>query len=387
MTGRSELPAGARAWLGEAAAGSAAAGAPALPWVSLGRWPTPVSPLSLDGEALWIKREDLSHPGYGGNKLRTLEVLLGDAAARGVTRVWASGAYGSNHAVATLMHAKTAGLRAGALLFPQPYSETAAANLRASLALGPVVPVLSVATLPVAMLRGWQRDRRAGERPWMMAPGGASPLGALGALSAVFELAEQVRAQLVPAPRSIVVAAGSTCTSAGLLAGLALAQRLGAWPWPRPLLRAVRVTPWPVTSHYRVSALALRAAELALRLRAASGGGAVRGSGISRSELAAQLVIDGGQLGRGYGHATAAGEAAAARFAAAGGPELDSVYSAKAAAALRAAMAQERRGVGGESGAPMVLWSTKSAALPAGTAGAAGSELAAPFASWLSRRG
>lgn len=378
-----DLPDGARAWIGRAS----------LPWARIGHWPTPLTPLTLDGTGdapggqLWIKREDLSHPRYGGNKVRTLEVLLGDAAARGVTRVWATGAYGSNHAVATLAHAEAAGLAAGALLFPQPYSAVAAANLRSSLWLGarrgwPIVPVLSVATLPLAMIVEWRRERRAGLRPWMMPPGGASALGALGALSAVFELAAQLRASLAPPPASLVVAAGSTCTTAGLLAGLALAQRLGAWPWRRPIVRAVRVTPWPVTSHLRISALAHRTLRLADRLRGAS-------SEIGRDALASHLIVDGSQLGRGYGRATAAGDAAAARFAAAGGPSLDSVYAAKAAAALCALL----RAGGGDDG-PLLLWSTKSAAPPPMGPDASDETLdeaarppAPPFARWLARGG
>ncbi len=388
----SELPEGARAWLGEAR----------LPWARLGRWPTPVTSLELasagrGAEQIWIKREDLSHPRYGGNKLRTLEVLLGDAAARGVTRVWATGAYGSNHAVATLCHAESAGLAAGALLFPQPYSETAAANLRACLALGaergwPVLPILSVATLPLAMLRHWQRERRAGGRPWMMPPGGARPLGALGALSAAFELAAQLRAEEPPPPATIVLAAGSTCTAAGLLAGLALAQRLGVWPGERPRLRAVRVTPWPVTAHARIAGLAARAVALADQLRGAA-------SGIDKAELGAHLVVDGAQLGRGYGRSTSAGAAAMARFAAAigpgagpdagpdagpgagpdAGPALDSVYSAKAAAALLAAL-----DAGDGARGPLLLWSTKSAAMPQATA-LDRPPMPRPFARWLAR--
>lgn len=370
-----ELPDGARAWLGPRA----------LPWARFGRWPTPVSELLLDGARLWIKREDLSHPRYGGNKLRTLEVLLGDAAARGVTRVWATGAYGSNHAVATLTHAEAAGVKAGALLFPQPYSEAAADNLRACLAAGaPVLPMLHVATLPLAMLQRWQRDRRAGERPWMMPPGGASPLGALGALSAAFELAEQVRAGELPAPGCVVMAVGSTCTTAGLLGGLLLAQRLGVWRWRLPLVRAVRVAPWPVTSHYRVSALAERAVELADRLRGGS-------SGLGRAELAAHLVVDGAQLGAGYGRATAAGAEVTRRFAAAGGPALDSVYSAKSAAALYALLAERGSGDGGARGGagdgPLLLWSTKSAALPAAEASGARPPVPRAFARWLARGG
>lgn len=343
-----------------------------LPWVRLGHWPTAITPLVVDGVTIWIKREDLSHPRYGGNKVRTLETLLGDAAARGVTRVWAAGAYGSNHAVATMVHASTAGLAAGALLFPQPYSATAAANLRSSLSLGGlIVPVRSVATLPMAMFETWRRDRRAGQRPWMMPPGGASPLGTLGALSAVFELAEQLQAHLAPPPLRIFVAAGSTCTTAGILAGLALAHRVGRWPWPRPLVHSVRVTPWPVTSRYRISALAKQSIDLADRLRC-------HWSGIGRAELAAYLIVDGSQLGAGYGRSTMAGEDACRGFANAGGPTLDSVYTAKSVAALRSRL----RAKAGDG--PCLLWSTKSAS-PA-PLDPIGPSCPQPFARWLGDR-
>lgn len=340
----------------------------ALPWANLGTWPSPLTPLSLDGEALWIKREDLSHAGYGGNKVRTLEVLLGDARARGVTRVWAAGAYGSNHAVATLVHAPRADLAAGALLFPQPMSAPARENLLASAGMNvPLVAVPHVALLPWAMLATWRAERRHGHRPWMMPPGGATPLGALGALSAVFELAEQLAAQVAPPPSTIVVAAGSGCTTAGLLAGLALARQVGAWPWPMPHLHAVRVTPWPVTARARIAALAARALTLLERWGI--------GPAPDRKALARGLTVDGSQLGAGYGSATAAGDSAARAFAGAGGPMLDCVYTAKAAAGLRK-LAQR----GG--GRPLLFWSTKSAAPPPSSEPRA---LPLAMARWLAR--
>ncbi len=60
-----------------------------------------------------------------------------------------------------------------------------------------------------------------------MPPGGATPIGTMGALGAAFELAEQIEAGLAPPPRRIVLAIGSACTTAGLLAG-SLAHATGA---------------------------------------------------------------------------------------------------------------------------------------------------------------
>ena len=65
-----------------------------IPWAPLGRWPTPLEPApGIDG--LLLKREDASHTIYGGNKVRTLEMLLGQAKAAGHQRIWSIGAFGA----------------------------------------------------------------------------------------------------------------------------------------------------------------------------------------------------------------------------------------------------------------------------------------------------
>ena len=63
-----------------------------VPWVSIGRWPTPVSALAIDGRPIWVKHEGDAHPDYGGNKVRTLEVWFGHAQAHDARRIWAIGA-------------------------------------------------------------------------------------------------------------------------------------------------------------------------------------------------------------------------------------------------------------------------------------------------------
>lgn len=87
------------------------------PWVSLGEYPTPVEPLPAM-ESVWLKREDVSSPLYGGNKIRTLETLLGDARSKGIHKVWTLGAYGSNQAIALIVHGKRLGFETGGVLFP-----------------------------------------------------------------------------------------------------------------------------------------------------------------------------------------------------------------------------------------------------------------------------
>jgi len=375
-----------------------------VPWVALGTWPTPLTELALDGGSLWIKHEGEAHPRYGGNKVRTLEAWLGHVRDMGARRIWAIGAYGSNHAVATVIHAPAAGLDAGAMVFPQPYSPWAAENCGALVASGcPLIRLASVVQVPFA---AWRLARREPDAV-VMPPGGATPVGTFGALSAAFEIADQIAAHVAPPPRRIVLAVGSICTAAGLLAGLALAQAVGVWRWPVPIVHGVRVTPWPVTSRVRTADLARRTLIRVEQL----GGPRVA---ITLRELVRRLVIDGRELGRGYGRATPQSDAAmlelgalearsladAARSTAADAtapagahadagdaatrdrpalhvPRLDGVYSAKAAAAL---LRLHRAGVG-----PLLFWSSKSTATLAPPTPAAIDRAPPAIARWLRR--
>lgn len=310
-----------------------------IPTVAIGNWPTPLTAVQVDGRDVWVKDEGASNPTYGGNKVRTLEIWLAHAARRGAHRIWSIGAYGSNQAIATVLHAPKAGLEGAAMVFPQPSSEWAIENCGALIATGcPIKLLRSVVEVPFAALAMTRRERHA----IVMPPGGATVLGAFGAVGAAFELAEQIAAGLAPPPRRIVLAIGSTCTTAGLLAGFALAHVAGLWRWPVPIVHGVRVTPWPVTSRLRIADYARRTLVLAERL----GGPRVA---IGLPELYRKLVVDGRELGGGYGRITARGTAAIATLR---GPRLDGVYSAKAAAAL---LRLHRAGEG-----PLVFWSSKS---------------------------
>jgi D-cysteine desulfhydrase len=292
----------------------------------------------------YVKRDDLSSPVYGGNKVRTLEVLFGLAQAAGAREVVATGAYGSNHAVATALHAPRVGLRAGAILFPQPKSWAALENFRVSVTRAQSLSVLwHWLALPFAIVRA-----RAPER-FIMLPGGATPDGALGYVSAALELAQQVAAGELEAPRRVFVGVGSTCTSAGLLVGFAHAARLGIGFRQSPQLVSVRVTPWPVTSRFRILGLAVRTSE---RLAALAGDPKLR---LSRSELAPFLETDGSALGPGYGFPSASGLAAIELFRRHQLFALDTTYSSKA---LAGCLANPRARDGG----PFVWWSTKSTA-------------------------
>lgn len=343
-----------------------------LAWQELGEFPTPVQPAGR-GLCLWssggdayIKRDDLSSPVYGGNKVRTLEVLFGHARASGKTQVWSTGAFGSNHALASALHSRRAGLAAGALLFPQPSSWAALENLRCTLcAAGTATPLAHWAMLPFGM-----RTVAQGRDAYVMPPGGATPIGALAYVSAAFELVQQVERQLLPMPKTIVVGVGSTCTTAGLLVGFRSAAQLGLIPGEPPLLVSVRVSPWPVTSRYNVLRLAVatarKLADLTKDQRLSSD---VR-------QLGSRLRIEARFLGDGYGRPTESGRRAIERFRQHVPLELDTTYSAKSAAAFCESS---------DLAPPVLFWSTKSSARLPPLDPLRLARAPAPFRAWIRR--
>ncbi|MGH1555720.1 pyridoxal-phosphate dependent enzyme [Streptomyces sp. L7] len=75
------------------------------PRVELATFPTPVEPaprlataIGLGPDDLWIKRDDLTGLGGGGNKIRKLEWTVGAALAEGADTLVTTGAPQSNHA-------------------------------------------------------------------------------------------------------------------------------------------------------------------------------------------------------------------------------------------------------------------------------------------------
>lgn len=70
--------------------------------IKLANLPTPLEECKrlrkqLGGPALWIKRDDMTGLGLGGNKLRKLEFLLGDAVDKGCDCIITSGTVQTNH--------------------------------------------------------------------------------------------------------------------------------------------------------------------------------------------------------------------------------------------------------------------------------------------------
>ena len=205
----------------------------ALPRLSLAQLPTPLQPapqllkklIGIAGPTLYIKRDDLSGTELTGNKVRKLELLLADAQARGADTVLTCGGAQSNHCRATALSAAQLGLRCILLLRvedpakPPPLS----GNLLLSALSGAQVRFISRAayqTREALMAELGAELRGQGRTGYAIPEGGSNALGSLGYVRCV----EELRAQ-VPDPErplTIVHAAGSGGTGAGLLLGVAL---------------------------------------------------------------------------------------------------------------------------------------------------------------------
>lgn len=291
-----------------------------LPRVELATVPTPLRPapqLSKTlGVEIWFKRDDLTGFGLGGNKVRMLEYLLGDALSRGSDCLVTGSGPQSNWAMLAALAARRCGLDAYLVCYGEPVpatgnlqlAELAGAHLtftgspdRASVDAG-------IATLADEL-------RRDGRGPCVLPRGGATPIGALGYARASLELAEQLFATGLR-PRQLWLATGSGGTQGGLLAGAYWLQL------PFEVI-GVTVSRPALECRQRVGELAAGAAMLCSADR----------NNVADVISRAATVVEG-FLGPGYGIASAAATDAARLVAHTEGIFLDPVFGAKAMAAL-----------------------------------------------------
>jgi D-cysteine desulfhydrase family pyridoxal phosphate-dependent enzyme len=280
--------------------------------------PTPVEParrlarvLDMDGDALWIKRDDLTGLGGGGNKIRKLAWLCADALAQGCDTLVTGGGGQSNFVRATAAAANKVGLDCTLVLGTRPV-EQPSGNILLDLLFGASVEwagPLGYAELEAAIEHAAARLREDGRTPYVMPIGGASTIGEQGYVAAAAELREQV-----PDVDVVVVACGSGGTHAGLAAGFGTLDKvLGVDTGARPDLD--EFVP-----------------------RAASAAAAMAGL----PPPTGTVVVDHAQVGDGYAVPTDAGREAVDLLARCEGLVLDPVYTGKAMAGLVAARREGR---------------------------------------------
>lgn len=188
--------------------------------ISIGVFPTPVQKLDnvsrLLGTQVYVKRDDLTGLGLGGNKVRKLEYLLADAKAQGAEVVFTTGGAQSNHAMLTAAAARKLGMTPILILKKRGVTARQGNQLLEHL-MG--VDVRFMDTDDYADIYA-EMDRvgRALGKPYYKIPcGGSNALGTLGYV----DCAREIRDQGLHFDH-LICAEGS----GGTMAGLALGAKL-----------------------------------------------------------------------------------------------------------------------------------------------------------------
>jgi len=221
--------------------------------------PTPIEEARvLGGELginLFIKRDDVMELALGGNKVRKLEFLVGDALAKGCDTLITRGAFHSNHARLTAAAARKAGLEAYLVLTP-PGTPELQGNVLLNALLGAKVVLAKDREEAIKTMNELaEKLRKEGKRPYVIPGGGASPVGVLGYAAASLEILQQLSERGVK-PDYIVLATGSGGTQAGLVLGLKL---LGA---EDVKVVGISISPSTKEAQERIAGLANSCAEL-----------------------------------------------------------------------------------------------------------------------------
>ena len=148
--------------------------------------------LGLPAGGLWVKRDDLTPLAGGGNKVRKLDYLCGDALARGADLLLTGGGPQSNHVRLTAAAARRLDLDCLVVLAGDPPAR-ASGNLGIDALLGPTVAWAGaggLATVEQVLADTAASVRRQGRRVYAIPVGGADAVGSQGYLTAAAELTD-----------------------------------------------------------------------------------------------------------------------------------------------------------------------------------------------------
>lgn len=191
-----------------------------------------------------VKHDENTNALYGGNKIRKLEYLLQRAIDRGARRVATFGAAGSNHALATAIHAAALDLECTCFLSHQKATANVARTLNMYRELGTEIVRWGRGVDQVRLFRKCLQKRNT----WVIPLGGTCWLGAVGFVNAGLELAQQVADRIIDRPDRIYIACGTTGSAAGLALGIAAAGM-------DTTVHAIQVADYPFSSERKMRKL------------------------------------------------------------------------------------------------------------------------------------
>ena len=192
-----------------------------FPRIGLGALPTPIQRLDRISELfhtnVFIKRDDLTGLGLGGNKTRKLEFLLADARRQGAELVFTTGQAQSNHAMLTAAACARLGLRCILILKKRGVTARLGNQLLEHL-MGTEVIFMDTDDYADIYAEMDRIGTSLGLAYYIIPCGGSNALGSLGYVDCVREITAQGRFD------HLVCAEGS----GGTMAGLALGAKLFA---------------------------------------------------------------------------------------------------------------------------------------------------------------
>ena len=195
--------------------------------------PTPLEPLDNlsrhvappgGGPRIWLKRDDCTVVATGGNKVRKLEFLAGEAVVQGADHLITQGAVQSNHVRQTAAVARRLGMSCSALLERRVETNDRdyldGGNVLLDHLFGCTLDYRPAgADMQAEMDAEADRLRAAGKKPYVIPGGGSNRVGALGYVGCAQELLHQADEMGLRIDR-VVHATGSAGTQAGLVVGL-----------------------------------------------------------------------------------------------------------------------------------------------------------------------
>ena len=205
-----------------------------FPRLGLANLPTPLEPMKrltahLGGPRLWVKREDATGLGFGGNKLRKLDYVLHEALSNGADTIVSGGVVQSNSQRQVAAVAAKLGLAChlavyhGRLEPPTPEYKTSG-NAFLNRLFGAHLHDVPWTGDRNAAIRALVGDLEAkGHKPYFVPYGVSNALGAVAYATTIAEIEPQA-ARLGFTPAAIVHCTGSAGTQAGLVVGAAVAM-------------------------------------------------------------------------------------------------------------------------------------------------------------------
>ena len=192
-----------------------------FPRIPLAVLPTPIQKLEnisrILGTNVYIKRDDMTGIGLGGNKVRKLEFLLADAKNKGAEIVFTTGGAQSNHAMLTAACCKKLGMTPILILKKRGVTDRKG-NILLEYLMNTDVRFLDTSDSADVYREMDRVGQESGKVYYKIPTGGSNALGALGYVNCVKEISEQTDIKF----DYICCAEGSGGTHAGVAMGTKL---------------------------------------------------------------------------------------------------------------------------------------------------------------------